>query len=246
MSGAILITGAGTRIGAVLAEGLASDGWAVCIHYNRSQEKALEVQARIEKIGGQAIIVQGNLNVSSDRDTLIARATGLLGQPLTALINNASTFSPDTAETFTDATLDHHMDTNLRAPLRLAQHLTKQLPADIVGNVINVIDNRVLRPAPGYFTYGLSKASLFWATKTMAQALAPRIRVNGIGPGPTLQSKHQTDAEFEHELSQTLTGTGSPPETILGAARYLLSADAVTGQMIAVDGGQHLFEGTPA
>ena len=241
MSSAILITGAGTRIGAALAEGLAADDWAVCIHYNRSKNKALEVRSQIKTAGGHAEILQGNLNVPSDRDALIARASTAVGQPLTALINNASTFSPDTAETFTDATLNHHMDTNLRAPLRLAQRLAEQLPEGVVGNVINVIDNRVLRPAPDYFTYSLSKASLFWATKTMAQALAPKIRVNGIGPGPTLKNRHQTDAEFTLELGATLTGKGSPPETILGAARYLLSADAVTGQMIAVDGGQHLF-----
>lgn len=246
MSGAILITGAGTRIGAALAEGLAADGWAVCIHYNRSIDKANALQARISKAGGRAITVQANLNVPLDRDTLVAKASDLIGQPLTALINNASTFSPDTAKDFSDAMLDHHLDTNLRAPLHLAKHLAGQLPPAETGSIINIIDNRVLRPAPDYFTYNLSKAGLYAATKTMAQTFAPRLRVNGIGPGPTLKNKHQTQADFDTELSQTLTGKGSPPETILGAARYLLSATAVTGQMIAVDGGQHLFQDTPS
>ena len=245
MSGAILITGAGTRIGAALEEGLAADGWAVCIHYNRSKDKANAVQARITKAGGRAITVQANLNVPHDRDTLVARASALIGQPLTALINNASTFSPDTATDFTDAMLDHHLDTNLRAPLHLAKHLADQLPEAKTGSIINIIDNRVLRPAPDYFTYSLSKSGLYGATKTMAQTLAPRLRVNGIGPGPTLKNKYQSQADFDKELSQTLTGKGSPPDTILGAARYLLSATAVTGQMIAVDGGQHLFQDTP-
>jgi len=242
LSRTILITGAATRIGAVLAEGLASEGWTVCIHYNRSKDKALHLKTLITNAGGRADIIQGNLNIPSERNTLVAQASALMDIPLTALINNASTFSPDTADVFTDASLDHHIDTNLRAPLHLAQHLSNQLPEGKTGCVINIIDNRVLNPKPDYFTYSLSKAGLYWVTKTMAQTFAPRLRVNGIGPGPSLKNKHQTEAEFKQELGQTLTGKGSPPETILGAARYLLSADAVTGQMIAVDGGQHLFE----
>jgi len=184
--------------------------------------------------------VQGNLFVPQDLDSLVIRASEVLGQPLTALINNASTFEDDRAEDFTRASYDYHMDVNLRAPVMLAQQLAAQLPKGEKGSIINMIDQRVLNPDPTFFTYALSKSALYWATKTLAQSLAPYIRVNAIGPGPTLKNHSQTDADFADEAASTLLGAGSPPETLLDAARYLLMAKSVTGQMIAVDGGQHL------
>ena len=240
MRRAILITGAGARVGRYLAKGLASDGWHVAIHYNRTSSGAEALASEIKEQGGKAVIVQGNLFVPQDLDTLVDRAVGALGEPLTALINNASTFDDDRASDFTRASYDYHMDVNLRAPLNLSQQFAAQLPKGEAGSIINMIDQRILSPDPTFFTYALSKSALHWATKTMAQSFAPHIRVNGIGPGPTLKNHTQTDKEFSHEASSTLLGAGSPPKELLEAARYLLSTSSVTGQMIAVDGGQHL------
>lgn len=241
----ILITGAGARVGQHLAQGLAADGWAVALHYNRSKDGAEKLASEIKNAGGKASTVQANLFVPDDVDSLIPRAAEALGMPLTALINNASTFVNDTAEDFTRAGFDHHMEVNLRAPLLLTQYFADHLPTDQKGCVINLLDQRMLKPNPLFFTYAISKSGLYWATKTLAQTLAPRIRVNAIGPGPTLENIHQAEGEFAAERAATLLGEGSPPETILDAARYLLGAYAVTGQMIAVDGGQHLTWETP-
>jgi len=240
MSKSVLITGASSRIGKHIAYGLAEDGWQVIIHYNRSKQAALNTVEDITKRGGNAVAIDGNLSVPQDVDSLIERTLGAVGGYLSALINNASTFDDDRISQFTRATFDHHINVNLYAPIRLAQHFAKQLPADQKGSIINLLDQRVLHPDPSYFTYAISKNALFAATKTMAQDLAPKIRVNGIGPGPTLRNKAQTEAMFNEEVQSTLLGEGSPPHTIVQAVRYLLAADAVTGQMIAVDGGQHL------
>lgn len=242
---AVLITGAGARVGRVLAAGLAADGHAVAVHYNRSRKGADALVSEINGAGGTAYAVQANLFVPSDVATLITRASAGLGRPLTALINNASTFAADTAQDMSRASYDYHMEINLRAPLLLSQALAAQLPAGSEGAIINMIDQRVLKPNPTFFSYSIAKASLFWATKTLAQSLAPHIRVNGIGPGPSLGSIHQDAATFDAEAAHTLLGRGSPPEDLLAAVRYLISARAVTGQMIAVDGGQHLTWQTP-
>lgn len=238
MSGAVLITGAGARLGRVMAKGLAADGWDVAIHYNRSKDGAETLASEIKGAGGKAAIVGANLNIPDELESLIERASRSLGRPLTALINNASTFEPDSAEEFSVALYDHHIDINLRAPLRLAQHFAAQCEKD--GVIINLLDQRVLKPNPLYFTYSISKSALFWATKTLAQALAPAIRVNGVGPGPTLQNTQQSPEEFDAESQNTLLQSGSTPDAILDAVRYLLSARNVTGQMLAVDSGQHL------
>lgn len=240
MSPAILITGAGARVGRYLAKGLAADGWAVAIHYNRSEVGAESLATEIKKQGGKAAIVQANLFVPQDLDKLVSRASIALREPLTALINNASTFDDDRAEDFSRASYDHHMDINLRAPVMLSQQLAAQIPDGETGCIINMIDQRVLKPDPTFFTYAMSKSALHWATKTLAQSLAPHIRVNAVGPGPTIKNYTQTDDEFAAEVESTLLGTGSPPESLLDAVRYLLVAKSVTGQMIAVDGGQHL------
>jgi len=236
---AVLITGAGARLGAHLARGLASDGWHICIHFNRSADKAESLAQDITAAGGSASIVKANLSVPQDLNTLIERCE----RPLQALINNASTFQPDTAQNFNTATWDYHRAINLDAPIRLAADFAAQ--AEAGASIINMIDQRVLKPNPQFFTYSLAKAGLYWATKTMAQSFAPKVRVNGIGPGPTLENISQAEGDFEAEVKATLLEAGSPPETILHGVRYLLSASAVTGQMIAVDGGQHLLWETP-
>ncbi|MEE9272620.1 MAG: SDR family oxidoreductase [Robiginitomaculum sp.] len=240
MTKAILITGGAARIGAYLSKGLAADGYQVAIHYNSSKKTPQNLVQDIQSEGRKAVCVQADLTNASDVETLISRAAKAIGCPLTALINNASTYAPDKADKFSASDFDNHMDVNLKAPIVLAKTFTAALPEHESGTIINMIDQRVLRPRPDFFTYSLSKAALLTATKTMAQSFAPRVRVCGIGPGPTIQSVHQSDEEFNAEVQNTLLGNGSPPETILHAARYLLSAKAVTGQMIAVDGGQHL------
>lgn len=243
MGKTVLITGGAARVGAALAKGLAADGWTVGIHYFRSSQRAEALVEGIKNEGGKAFAVQGNLSVPQECDTLIERAKKKAGSPLTALINNASTFKDDRAETMSRGAYDYHMEANLRAPLILSQHFAEQVEES--GAIINLIDQRVLKPNPLFFTYSLSKAGLYWATKTMAQSFAPKIRVNGIGPGPVLQNTGQTPEDFESESAETLLGRGSPPETILQAVRYLLDATSVTGQMIAVDSGQHLRWETP-
>lgn len=237
---AVLITGGGARIGRALSLGLAKDGWAVAIHYFHSSGEAGALAEHINSEGGKAAALDANLNIPAQLDSLVARSADALGMPLTALINNASTFQPDSALDFSHALFDHHVDINLRAPLRLGQAFAAQLPQDRQGNIINLIDQRVLKPNPLFFTYSLSKSALHWSTKTLAQTLAPNIRVNGIGPGPTLQNTGQTPEEFAAESSATLLGHSSAPNAIVDAALYLLSAESVTGQMLAVDSGQHL------
>ena len=239
MDRSVLITGAGARVGAYLAQGLAKDGWHICIHYFRSAARAKFIAETIISQGGSASIVKANLSVPQDVNSLIERC----GRPLQALINNASTFAPDSAQDFTTASWDYHRAVNLDAPLRLSADFAAQ--AERGGVIINMVDQRVLKPNPQFFTYSIAKAGLYWATKTMAQSFAPDVRVNGIGPGPTLESTEQAAGEFSAEAKATLLGEGSPPDTILEAMRYLLNAKAVTGQMIAVDGGQHLNWQTP-
>jgi len=232
---AVLITGGGVRLGAHLSRGLAADGWHVCIHYNQSKLSAERLAEEIVKAGGSASSVQADLAIPSDVNALIDKC----GQEIHALINNASTFRPDTAQDFTTESWDYHRAVNLDAPLRLAADFAAQAGPE--SSIINMIDQRVLKPNPQFFTYSLAKAGLYWATKTMAQSFAPNIRVNGVGPGPTLENAEQGEGEFAAEAKATLLGAGSPPDTILQAVRYLLAAKAVTGQMIAVDGGQHLL-----
>ncbi|NNE57702.1 MAG: SDR family oxidoreductase [Hellea sp.] len=236
---AILITGAATRIGSHIAKGLAQDGWSVIIHYNRSEEKAETLVETISKTGGTAHAICANLAVPVELETLIERAQSMTSCPITALVNNASTFDDDRADNFTRANFDFHTNINLYAPIKLSQDFAK-LRGTETGAIINIIDQRVLTPTPEYFTYRISKVALFEATRTLAQNLAPTIRVNAIGPGPTLQNKNQTTDEFEFEKNSTLLKIGSPPSSIVQGVRYLLDAQAVTGQMIVIDGGQHL------
>ena len=237
--GAILITGAAKRIGRQLALDLAASGYDIAIHYNESANEAEEVAASIRAIGSRAALVQGDLADDDIAERLIGSATGQLGA-LSALINNASIFEMDQMGDVSLASWQRHMDINLRAPVMLAQAFAKVLPADASGNIINIVDQRVWKLNPRFFSYTLSKSGLWTATRTLAQALAPRIRVNAIGPGPALPSARMSDAEFAKQESLTLLGRGTSPQEISEAAKFILSQPALTGQMIALDGGQHL------
>ena len=243
--GGALVTGAGMRLGRAMAEALGADGWAVAIHYRGSKAGAEEAAAVIRKAGGRAELLACDLADEAGRAGLVGEAARKLGRPVTLLVNSASTFADDTATDHSRADWDHHFEPNLRAPIHLAQQLARALPAGEKGLVVNLIDQRVWKLTPQFFTYTLSKAALWQATQTLAQALAPNVRVNAIGPGPTLQSIHQSSEAFAAETAATLTGEGSSPDEIVRALRYFIAASSVTGQMIASDGGQHLMWQTP-
>jgi NAD(P)-dependent dehydrogenase (short-subunit alcohol dehydrogenase family) len=240
LRGAALITGAARRIGRALAVEAAKAGFDVAVHHRSSPDDAEATAALVHAEGRKAVVLAADLT-APDAGDLIARAEAALG-PLTLLVNNASLFLDDRFETFSAADLDAHMAANLRAPVVLAQAFAARVET---GLIVNILDQRVWRPNPLFFGYSLSKAALWHATRTMAQALAPRIRVNGIGPGPTLASVHQAAGEFEREAAGTPLGHAVSPEEIAGALRYLIDARSVTGQMIAVDSGQHLGWRTP-
>ena len=222
----------------MLAVQAARSGYDVAVHHRDSADDAEETAALVRAEGRRACVLSGDL---TDRDAadLIGRAAADLG-PVTLLVNNASLFLEDRLQTLDAEGLDAHMATNLRAPAVLAQAFAALLPADRAGLIVNILDQRVWRPNPQFFSYSLSKAALWHATQTMAQALAPRIRVNAIGPGPTLGSVHQVPGEFEQEAAGTPLARAVSPDEIAGALRYLIDAPSVTGQMIAVDSGQHL------
>jgi len=234
-----LITGAARRIGRAIALDLAAHGWRVAIHYRRSRADAEALAAEIARTGGEAVAIEGNLADIGAVQSLIPRCSEVLGTP-TCLVNNASEFSLDTIGSVTTAGWDTHLDINLKAPVFLAQALYAALPQGVEGNVINIIDQRVWRPTPDFFSYTISKAGLWTATQTLAQAMAPRVRVNAIGPGPVLQSIHQSAADFTAETLTTPLQRGPSLPEIATAVRFILDTPSMTGQMIALDGGQHL------
>jgi NAD(P)-dependent dehydrogenase (short-subunit alcohol dehydrogenase family) len=244
MENAALVTGGAQRIGHRIVERLAAEGYAVAIHCRRSTDEAERMAAQIREAGGRAIVVQADLADGEAVGRLVQEAVRALG-PLTLLVNNASEFEPDEVETLSQERWDRHFAVNLRAPAFLARDFAHQLPAEGRGCIVNILDQRVWKLTPQFFSYTLTKAALFTATQTMAQALAPRIRVNAIGPGPTLSNVRQGDEDFDKQSSAVLLGHGGTPDEIADAVLYLAQARSVTGQMIAVDGGQHLAWETP-
>ncbi len=244
-AGAALVTGAGARVGKAFAEALGQAGWSVGVHYNRSAEGAEATATAIRHSGAKAALLPADFSDAQSHSDLVRRAADALGQPITLLVNSASGFVDDRIDTFTDESWRMHMDANLRAPIDLTQQFATALPKDEHGLVVNLIDQRVLKLNPQFFTYTLSKAALWTATRTMAQALAPSIRVNAIGPGPVMRNVHQSADEFANEARATLMQQAVSPDDLIGALFYLINAKSVTGQMIVCDGGQHLLWQTP-
>jgi NAD(P)-dependent dehydrogenase (short-subunit alcohol dehydrogenase family) len=236
---AALVTGAARRIGRRIALDLAAEGWAVVVHYCRSLDEAASLVREISDCGGRASSLMGDLTRSDVPEDLIAKAAEQFG-PLTCLINNASRFDPDEVGNITSESFDAHLVTNLRAPVLLSQAFAAQLPAGETGNIINIIDQRVWKLNPRFFSYTVSKSALWTVTRTLAQALAPHIRVNAIGPGPALPNIRMDEKEFAKQSRLTLLKRGTSPEEISQAVRFILSSPAMTGQMIVLDGGQHL------
>ena len=243
--GAALVTGAGQRVGSAIARALAGAGHAVALHYRGSRSGAEAVAAEITAAGGKATCVRADLTDWDQTHGLIARAAQALGQPIDILINNASTFEDDDAQHLAKAVWQTNMDVNLRAPCLLASQFDALLPRPMEGVVINLIDHRVWKLTPKFFSYTLAKAALEAATKTLAQSLSPRIRVNAIGPGPAIRNARQGESDFARQVEATLLQRVSSPEEIARTVLFLLEARAVTGQMIAVDSGQHLIWRTP-
>jgi len=235
-----LVTGGARRIGRALALAAAQAGHDIIIHA-RSSPQAEEAAQAVRRQGRRAEILVADLADPAACAALIARAPA----PLTLLVNCASRFTDDRIETISVEGWDDTLATNLRAPMLLAQAFAAALPPDRDGLIVNIVDQRVWRLTPHFFSYTISKAALWAATQTLAQALAPRIRVNAIGPGPTLASTHQSQAQFAAETAAVPLGRGPTPDQIGDALRYFIDAPSVTGQMIAVDGGQHLAWRTP-
>jgi NAD(P)-dependent dehydrogenase (short-subunit alcohol dehydrogenase family) len=230
-------------MGRAIALGLARAGHDVAVHYRRSKGEAEAVAGEIAAMGRRAAALAADLSKESDVATLVARASAALG-PLALLVNCASAFEPDDVDTMTRASWDAHIAINLRAPLKLIQDFARA--AQPGASIVNILDQRVLKPTPQFLSYAASKAALHALTVPLAQALGPRgIRVNAIGPGPTFRNARQSDADFRAQGEATILGRGADPKDIVDAVLYLAGAAAVTGQMIAVDGGQHLVWRTP-
>ncbi len=243
--GPVLVTGAARRIGLAIAHGFARAGRPVVIHASRRslQEAQLAAQA-LNELGAQAAAIGADLAVASETEELVARAEEPFG-PLSALVNNASVFELDNAADFSLEVYERQMAINLRAPLLLCRKFANRLPAGTEGAIINVIDQRVWRLTPRYFTYTLTKSALWTATRTMAQAFAPNIRVNAVGPGPVLPNAFYGEKGFEAEVAGTPLQRPTELSGVVDAVMYLAAARNVTGQMIAVDSGQHLSWRTP-
>lgn len=244
-----LVTGAGKRIGRAIALYLGRRGFDVAVHYSSSRDGADAVVAELQALGVNAVALQADLLVESEMQSLVSRAAEALGGPLTLLVNNASIFEQDTIATGTRNSWDRHIESNLRAPVVLTQCFAAQVPDSQTdannetlaqGLVVNLIDQRVRNLTPDFMSYTVAKMGLWAFTQTAAQALAPKVRVNAIGPGPTLQGAHQTSEVFAAQRAATVLGRGSNPEDITAALGYFLEAHGVTGQLICTDGGQHL------
>jgi NAD(P)-dependent dehydrogenase (short-subunit alcohol dehydrogenase family) len=239
-----LVTGGAKRIGAAIVDDLARNGFAVAIHCNRSAAEANALAAKVKGRGGTAIVLSADLTEMSQAERLIANAAAALG-PVRLLVNNASIFRVDTPAEPDFALWDRHFAVHVKAPALLTARLATQLPDGVDGLVVNMIDQRVWRPTPRYFSYTLSKSALWTATQTLAQAFAPRVRVNAIGPGPAAIGERQSPADFQAQLDGLIMKRGPTLGEFGATIRYLWEARSVTGQMIALDGGQHLAWQTP-
>jgi len=239
-----LITGGARRIGKAIVRDLAAHGFAVAIHCGRSRADAESLAASISDEGGKAVVLQADLTDTTQAEGLVGEAIKALGS-IGLLVNNASVFEPDSVTGFIEETWDRHFALHVKGPAILAGNFARALPQDREGLIVNLIDQRVWKPTPRYFSYTLSKAALWMATRTMAQALAPRIRVNAIGPGPTLPDQGEDEASFRRQTESLPLGRGPSLSEFGTTIRYLWDTPSITGQMIALDGGKHLAWQTP-
>jgi NAD(P)-dependent dehydrogenase (short-subunit alcohol dehydrogenase family) len=248
-----LVTGAGKRLGRAMALYLAARGHDLAVHYASSANEAEAVVSEIRAMGRRAVALQADLLIETETEGLIPAAIAALG-PLTVLVNNASIFEYDRIDTATRDSWDRHIESNLRAPYVLTQAFARQCPravADAAGEleaqglIVNMIDQRILKLTPEFSSYTIAKMGLWALTRTAAQGLAPHVRVNAIGPGPTLRGARQSEAHFVKQRAATLLERGANPKDITAALGFFLDCPAVTGQFLAIDGGQHLAWQTP-
>ncbi|MCF6272464.1 MAG: SDR family oxidoreductase [Rhodobacteraceae bacterium] len=252
MASAALITGGAARLGQAMALRLAKRGTNIVVHYANSDKAAQDTVEAARALGVRAVMLQADLLEPDAVAALVPRAAAALEQPLDILVNNASIFEYDRIETLTPQSWDRHIDSNLRAPVFLTQYFAAQAPQAgndgepvASANVINMIDQRVRKLTPEFMTYTLAKAGLWAFTKTAAQGLAPQIRVNAIGPGPTLVGARQSEEHFVRQRNATILQRGSSPEEICRAMEFILDSPGFTGQLLCMDGGQHLAWQTP-
>jgi NAD(P)-dependent dehydrogenase (short-subunit alcohol dehydrogenase family) len=234
---AALVTGGAHRIGRAIVLALAGAGYKVAIHANRSRAASEELRARVVADGGRAAVVTADLSDHAAVLGLVPAAAAAVG-PLTLLVNNAAEFEPDEIGELERDRFDRHVAVNLRAPLFLAQAFAGQAGAG--GAIVNLLDQRVLRPTPRFLSYGLAKSGLHTATTLLAQALAPRLRVNAVAPGPTLPNARQSAEAFARYSGAMPLGHGPTPEEVADVVLFLARAQNITGETIAVDGGQHI------
>ncbi|MEZ2329479.1 SDR family oxidoreductase [Mesorhizobium sp. RCC_202] len=239
-----LVTGGAKRIGKAIVEDLAAHGFAVAIHANRSGAEAEALANKVRGEGGRAVVIAADLTDMDAVSDLVGQSEAALG-PVTLLVNNASLFVDDSVEDFDWQAWDRHFAIHVKTPALLAQNFARALPERAQGLIVNVVDQRVWRPTPRYFSYALSKSALWTQTQMLAQALGPRIRVNAIGPGPTLKNARQDDHDFDSQVEGLILKRGPQLSEFGATIRYLWQARSVTGQMIALDGGQHLAWQTP-
>jgi NAD(P)-dependent dehydrogenase (short-subunit alcohol dehydrogenase family) len=249
-----LVTGGGARLGQAMALYLGRRGYDVAVHYAGSEKGAHDTVAQLNAMGRNGVALQADLLDEDAMQALVGRATDGLGGLLTCLVNNASVFEYDSIDTANRQSWDRHMESNLRAPFVLTQKFAAHVPEPVMDDmgepvaqalVLNMLDQRIHKLTPEFMSYTVAKMGLWALTRTMAQALAPRVRVNGIGPGPTLQGHRQSKSHFDRQRAATILKRGANPDDITAALGYFLDAPGVTGQMLAVDGGQHLAWETP-
>jgi NAD(P)-dependent dehydrogenase (short-subunit alcohol dehydrogenase family) len=238
------VTGAARRIGRAIALDLAANGFDVVIHCWGSRDEAEDVAGQIGELGGRAAVLEADLSNVKACGDLLARAAEAIG-PIRLLVNNASVFEEDSLADFDWDGWDRHFALHLKAPVELSRRLAQALPTGEDGLVVNIIDQRVWRLTPRFFSYTLSKSAEWTATRTMAQALAPRVRVNAIGPGPALRNERQQREDFDRQVDALPLGRGPDLAEFGKTVRYLWETPSITGQMIALDGGQHLAWETP-
>lgn len=244
MAEVALVTGGARRIGRAIVEKLAGAGYAVAVHHGDSREDAEALLEALEAGGAKACLLTADLVDPAAVASLIPAAEAALG-PVTLLVNNAASFVADDVRSLDIAAWNRQFSINLRAPSQLIGIMAERLPVDAKGAVVNIVDQRVWKLTPQYYSYTLTKSALLTATRTLAQALAPRIRVNAVGPGPTFPNSYDGLDRLDQEAAGTLLGHRVAPDEIAEAVLYLARANSVTGQMIAVDAGQHLGWRTP-
>lgn len=244
MPRAALVTGAAKRLGRAMALGLAGDGWDVAIHCNRSAGEAAEVASVVRGLGRRCTVIEADLADEAATLRVVPAAVKALG-PLGLLVNNASIFELDRLETMTRDSWDRHLEINLRSPLVLAQDFAAQLPDAAEGLILNMLDQRVQNLTPNFLSYSVSKMGLWGATQVLARQLAPRIRVNAIGPGPALKPAEVSDADWAALERTVPLRRGTSPEEIVAALRFIVAMRSMTGQLVTLDGGMQMGWLTP-